>query len=303
MTTEIEKLTEKSGMQVDPELHDDMTAIMSDCDINKCFPEGSFKRLFWEEQVKMAKHKDARQMRWHPTIIRMCLNIKLLSTSTYHALRTAGFMKLPSERTLRDYTHYFKNKAGFSEDVDSMLSKEAKLNDIPSWKKHVTIVIDEIKVKEKLVYDKFETRVIGFVDLGEVNDQLDKLENGNSTPDIATYVLTIMVRGIFINLRFPYANFPSKSITGDALFLIIWEATERLEKLGFKVLVITGDGASANRRFMNMHGKKTSVRNPIYKTKNPYSQEKRDIFYIRPIAFDEDGTKVLASFRQRNMWV
>ncbi len=71
-------------------------------------------------------------------------------------------------------------------------------------------------MKEKLVYDKFETRVIGFVKLGEVNDQLDKLEN--ATPDIATCVLTIMVRGIFINLRFPYANFPSKSITGDALF-------------------------------------------------------------------------------------
>ncbi len=48
-----------------------------------------------------------------------------------------------------------------------------------------------MKVKEKLVYDKFEMRVIGFVDLGEVNDQLDKLESGSSTPKIATYVFTI----------------------------------------------------------------------------------------------------------------
>ena len=108
LTNEIEKLSEKSGMEVDPELHSDMTTIMSSSDIDKYFPQGSFKRLFWEEQLKMAKQKNARQMRWHPTIIRMCLNIKLLSTSTYHALRTAGFMKLPSERTLRDYTHYFK---------------------------------------------------------------------------------------------------------------------------------------------------------------------------------------------------
>ena len=108
LTNEIEKLSEKSGMEVDPELHSDMTTIMSSSDIDKYFPQGSFKRLFWEEQLKMAKQKNARQMCWHPTIIRMCLNIKLLSTSTYHALRTAGFMKLPSERTLRDYTHYFK---------------------------------------------------------------------------------------------------------------------------------------------------------------------------------------------------
>ena len=278
LTNEIKELTEKNGMEVDPELHDDMTTIMSSCDIDKYFPKGSFKRLFWEEQLKMAKLKDARQMRWHPTMIRMCLNIKLLSTSTYHALRTAGFMKLPSERTLRDYTHYFKTKAGFSDDVDEMLTKEARLNELPNWKKYVTVVIDEMKVKEKLVYDKFEMRVIGFVDLGEVNDQLDKLESG--TPEIATYVLTLMVRGIFINLRFPYANFPSKSITGDALFLIIWEAVERLERIGFKVLVVTGDGASANRRFMSFHGQKTDVRNPIYKTRNPFTKEKREVYFM-----------------------
>ena len=89
-------------------------------------------------------------MRWHPTIITMCLNIKLLSTSTYHALRTASFMKLPSERTLCDYTHYFKMKAGFSDAVDEMLTKEARLNEIPNGKIYVTVVIDEMKVKEKL---------------------------------------------------------------------------------------------------------------------------------------------------------
>ena len=274
------ELTEKNGLQVDPDLLDDMTAIMKGCDVDQYFPQGSFRRLFWEEQAKMAKQSDARQMRWHPTMIRMCLNIKLLSTSAYHALRTSGFVKLPSERTLRDYTHYFKNASGFLDDVDEMLCKEARLADIPDWKKFITIVIDEIKVKEKLVYDKYETKVIGFVELGDVNDQLDKLQSGNLKPEVATYVLTIMVLGIFINLRFPYANFPTTSTTGDALFLIVWEAVERLEKIGFKVLVITGDGASANRRFFSLHDKKENTRNPCYKTKNPYSQDKRDIIIL-----------------------
>ena len=40
-------------------------------------------------------------------MIKWCLNLKLLSTSSYHALRTSGFVTLPSERTLRDYTSYF----------------------------------------------------------------------------------------------------------------------------------------------------------------------------------------------------
>ncbi len=63
---------------------------------------------------------NAKQMRWHPMMIRWCLNLKLLSSSAYHSLRTSGFIKLPSERTLRDYTNYFKSKEGFQPEVDLM---------------------------------------------------------------------------------------------------------------------------------------------------------------------------------------
>ena len=42
-------------------------------DVMKTFPQGSFRRLFWEEQLKAASQKDPRQMRWHPLIIRWCL--------------------------------------------------------------------------------------------------------------------------------------------------------------------------------------------------------------------------------------
>ena len=111
------------------------------------------------------------------------------------------------------------------------------------------------------------------MNLGDVYDELDKLQrnlkSSTTTPEVATYVLTLMVRGIFTPLRFPYANFPTTSITGDSMFLIVWEAVERLEKLGFKVLVITADGASANRRFFQMHGGTCNSRNPCYKTKKP----------------------------------
>ena len=33
-----------------------------------------------------------------------------------------------------------------------------------------------MKVKESLVYDKHEAQIVGNVDLGNVNDQLDKFE-------------------------------------------------------------------------------------------------------------------------------
>ena len=145
-----------------------------------------------------------------------------------------------------------------------------------------------MKIKESLVYDKNESKIIGFVNLGEVNDQLSKFdgEASNDTKqsngEIATHILTIMVRGIFFRLRFPYAHFPTTGITGDFIFLIVWEAIERLERLGFKVLVITADGASANRKFFRMHhdGGKDSI---CYKTKNPYAKEERNVYFVSDV--------------------
>ena len=113
------KLTEDHGEVIDDALHSDLLSIMHsyDDEVKKVYPEGSFSRLLWEDQLKAASAKDARQMRWHPLMIKWCLNLKLLSGSAYHALRTSGFVKLPSERTLRDYIHYFSNEPGFQQEV------------------------------------------------------------------------------------------------------------------------------------------------------------------------------------------
>ena len=173
-------------------------------------------------------------------MIRWCLNIKLLSTSSYHALRTSGFMQLPSERTLRDYTHYIQARSGFQEDINKELVKESKLKDLPNWKKHVVLLLDEMKLKENY---KHEANVVGFVDVGDFNNQLAELECSTSEfgrrESITMHVLVLMVRGSFTKLEFPYAHFLTKDLSGKQIFSIIWEAIERLEILGFKVVVVT----------------------------------------------------------------
>ena len=73
-------------------------------------------------------------------------------------------MSLPSERTLRDYTHYITSCSGYQSDIDKELVKEARLEELPDWKKHIVILIDEMKIKQSLVYDKHSAHVVGFVD-------------------------------------------------------------------------------------------------------------------------------------------
>ena len=109
---------------------------------------------------------------------RWCLNLKLLSSAAYHCLRTSGFVKLPSERTLRDYTHFFKSTTGFQSEVDAMLKRELKVEDMDGEdpKKYVVLLLDEMKVKESLVYDKHSAEIVGFVELDDIDDHVKRLE-------------------------------------------------------------------------------------------------------------------------------
>ena len=83
------------------------------------------------------------------------------------------------------------------------------------YPRYVVLIVDEMKIQEDLVYDKTGENLHGFVNLGEVNNQLELLErqaNNTCIPhkDIATQMLTLMVRGIVIKLKFPYASFPTQ---------------------------------------------------------------------------------------------
>ena len=67
-----------------------------------------------------------------------------------------------------------------------------------------------------LVYDKNECRIIGFIDLGPVNNAFASFErtldeSGSRTAPIAKQILVFMVRGIFMKLKFPYAQFPTSA--------------------------------------------------------------------------------------------
>ena len=84
--------------------------------------------------MKACKTK-AKGMRWHPLFIRWCLNILLTSSKTYDIISESGLIRLPSKRTLQDYTHWLKLKPGFSADIVNHLRDEIEIETLPDWKK------------------------------------------------------------------------------------------------------------------------------------------------------------------------
>ena len=65
-------------------------------------------------------------------------------------------------------------------------------------------------------------------------------------------------------------------LRGYELFDIFWEAVERLERCGFNVIACTCDGLSVNKSFFKLRGPGEC----IHKVLNPYSTEKRYLFFI-----------------------
>ena len=253
---EVERLKEKINKMTDGNHVILSSGLESDfCDLTKemsakDYPADSFKRLFWEQQLKAISAKNKRQVRWHPAIIKWCLHMKFISGGGYHALRKSGLIVLPSERTLRDYTHSVRAGIGFLSEVDAQLMEEARV--VEEVDRFVVLSWDEIKIKEGLVYDKHNCELIGFTNIGEVNDMLDKVErqclNDNLPSKVCTHILLFMVRGMFSSLQFPYAHFATRGISADALYPIVWEAVNRLESSGLNVIAFCCDGASPNIR-------------------------------------------------------
>jgi len=100
--------------------------------------------------------------------------LRHISSKGYELLKQSGCIKLTSQRTLRDCTHNINASISFSTEVDQHLVDVADLSKDRS--KYVVLVIDEMHIKEELVYDKYEGSLIGFIDLGKINNDLLELE-------------------------------------------------------------------------------------------------------------------------------
>ena len=186
-----------------------------------------------------------------------------ISSKSYEILQTSTSLRSPSQSTLRDYTHFLPAKIGFAAETDQHLVDVAFLSN--HLNKYVILVMDEMRIKQYLVYDKHEGRLIGFVNLENINNQLIEFENAlpseSTEPTLASTMLVFMVRGLFYKLNYPYVQFACNNLSGVQIFDPMWEAVSRLERLGFCVLGISCDGASTNQRLWKLHVDKDELVN------------------------------------------
>ena len=73
----VKKLT-RDGMMVDNATHEDLVTIMEENvkEVASKYPEKSFPRLFWSQQLQAAKQKNSKSMKWHPVMVRWCIYLR-----------------------------------------------------------------------------------------------------------------------------------------------------------------------------------------------------------------------------------
>ena len=105
-------------------------------------------------------------------MIKWCLYLHHLSGKAYDTIRKSGVINLPYSRTLRDYKHVSPTEVGFSVEADRQIIDLLAQKD--TLAKYGVVLFDEMYVKQG-VFEKSTGALFGFTDLGEVNNQLMKL--------------------------------------------------------------------------------------------------------------------------------
>ena len=99
------------SINVNDTVHHDLLLIMHEYNetVVNSYPTDTFQHIFWQNQFHAAQQKNNRNCRWHPAMIKWCIFLRHKSSKAYELLRKTNVIQLPSQRTLRDYTHHFKS--------------------------------------------------------------------------------------------------------------------------------------------------------------------------------------------------
>ena len=69
--------------------------------------------------------------------------------------------------------------------------------EVEEWQKNVVLILDEMHIREDLVYDKHTGALVGFANLGNINQHLKQFEQSlqgdNIAEPLAKSMLVLMV--------------------------------------------------------------------------------------------------------------
>ncbi|CAD6208873.1 GSCOCG00010695001-RA-CDS, partial [Cotesia congregata] len=200
------------------------------------------------------------------------LSLHFYSPKAYRYVREKFNNKLPSVSTIKSWYRVVDGSPGFTDESFKAIELRCK-----EKSGIINLVLDEMSIKEAIIYDKKEFH--GGISFGTVHN-FDSAYSDNDNPITAKNALVLMAVSMNENWKIPIGYFLIRSLNSEERANILTLAFELLQRANCKVYSITFDGAASNISMCNHLGANLNY-GPNFKPyfTNPVTFELCYIFY------------------------
>lgn len=90
----------------------------------------------------------------------------LLILEEYEQNHHSGFLSLPHQTTLKEYTEFTTIETRFNLDIIKILRDNNSFQQLKACEKYLSLFFNDIKIKSGLVFSKSSGKLAGFTELG-----------------------------------------------------------------------------------------------------------------------------------------
>ena len=188
------------------------------------------KISFIIEQLKLLhKHKQGRH--YSPELTVMAYRINAISPAAYNLLLDENILCLPSKSTLSRITKRLNSTTG----LDNSAYLKLRVSKLNEYDRNCILMIDEIYIAKRVEYSGGELQGL--------------------TPDgsVASTVLCFMVKSLTSKYRDIVAMYPVCTLTAAKQYDCYQEVAALIHSVNLKLVAISVDNATANRKFYVDH--------------------------------------------------
>ncbi|XP_049522111.1 uncharacterized protein LOC119448961 [Dermacentor silvarum] len=156
----------------------------------------------------------------------------------YEHVRSRGLLKLPCRATLQKYVGHSSSEVGVTSLIRERLRVERE-GLSAEQEVYCSLIIDEMAIAQKVIYDKQADRIFGLVDMS-------REEESSAVPEVPNRLLCFVLRGQSTGHVIPVGYFSTRCLKNDKLSAMTLEVMKAAEDVGFRVVRIVTDNHQTN---------------------------------------------------------
>lgn len=216
------------------------------------------QQLAFRTALQSMKAKSSRGVRYDCGWLLSCLLLKISSPRVYSLMSRMKILPLPTSTRLRQIIRGMPCEFGFNK--LSLSSIGAFMKTMKGVQCYGTLVIDEMKVRQAVAFNRQTYKIDGFVNYGD----------GEVSAATADHALVAMFVPLFHSWVQPIASFATKNAApGHVLAKIVLDAIVQLRKHNAIVVAVISDGASTNKAMWSNFGISGKLHTANHKVQHP----------------------------------